>query len=220
MTHDAVARRPAIDDLVRRLAHEAGRPGPDRLSLTVAFPAAVIGAIAASLAVVLALVGLRPDLMAILGSWIFLFKVTAMLLLAGGGLFLVRAAATPGMAPKPALVLGPAMLFLVVSALADRSGLPLLGVNPPVSAFSCMGTIILASLPALMLVLIIMRRGIPTRLRQAGFFAGLLAGAIGALAYTVACKNDGAAFVALWYMVAVLIVAGIGAAAGPRSLAW
>jgi len=220
MTHDATSGRSATDDLVRRLAREAGCSGSSRLSPAVAFPVIAIVAIPASLAVVLALVGLRPDLPAVLGSWIFLFKATAMLLLAGGGLFLVRAAATPGMAPKPALALAPAMLFLLVSALAGRSGLPLLGARPPASAFICVGTIILASLPALTLVLIIMRRGIPTRLRRAGFFAGLLAGAIGALAYTVACTNDGAAFVALWYMVAVLIVAGIGAAAGPRSLAW
>lgn len=221
MTHEAVARRPATNDLVHSLAREAGRSGSKHFSPAVALPIVVITAIPVSLAVVLMLVGARTDLPAILGSWIFLFKVTAMLLLAGGGLFLVRAAAIPGIVPKPALALMPAMLFLIVSALVDRSDLPpLSGARPPISVLICVGSIVLASLPALALVLITMRRGIPTRLRHAGFFAGLLAGAIGALAYTVACVNDGAAFVALWYVVAVLIVAGIGAVAGPRSLAW
>lgn len=52
------------------------------------------------------------------------------------------------------------------------------------------------------------------------FFVGLLAGALGALAYTSACVNDGAAFVALWCMVGIGVVGGIGPAIGPRPLAW
>lgn len=40
------------------------------------------------------------------------------------------------------------------------------------------------------------------------FFAGLLAGAIGALAYTSACVNDGAAFFVLWCMVVMAPSAG------------
>ncbi|QFR33787.1 NrsF family protein [Ancylobacter sp. TS-1] len=220
MTRDATARRPVTDDLVRRLAQEAGRSGARPLSSTLVIAAVAVAAVPVSLAVVLTLLGARTDLPAILGSWIFLFKVAAMLLLAGGGLLLVRAATIPGSVPKPALALAPALLFLVASALADRSGLPLAGARPPFSVFVCVGSIVMASLPALALVLVGMRRGIPTRLRRAGFFAGLLAGAVGALAYTVACVNDGAAFVALWYLVAVVLVAGLGAAAGPRALAW
>lgn len=230
MKRDQAASRHETNDLVRSLAREAGRAGGEwtggewvragRLPFAVAFPAAALAAIAASLAVVLALAGPRADFLVIAGSWIFLFKATAMLLLAGGSLVLVRAAAIPGRAVKPVFALAPALLFLAVNALADRSGVSLLGARPPLSALICVGTIILASLPALALILAAMRRGIPTRLRQAGFFAGMLAGAAGALGYTVACVNDGAAFVALWYLAAVLIVAGIGAAAGPKSLAW
>lgn len=220
MTHDATAPRPGTDDLVRRLAQEAGRARGRALPPAVLFAAGAIAAIPLSLAVVLTLVGARSDLAAILGSWIFLFKVAAMLLLAVGGLVLARDAAIPGRVSKPALALAPAVLFLAVSALADRSGLPLAGARPPLSVLICVGTIVAASLPALALLLTAMRRGIPTRLRRAGFCAGLLAGAIGALAYTVACANDGAAFVALWYPAAVAVVAGLGAATGPRALAW
>lgn len=50
--------------------------------------------------------------------------------------------------------------------------------------------------------------------------AGLLAGSIGALAYTVACVNDGAAFVAIWYSASVVAAGCLGALAGPRWLAW
>ncbi|WP_454684830.1 DUF1109 domain-containing protein [Ancylobacter moscoviensis] len=220
MTHRGAASQVGTDELVGSLAREAGRSGLGRVSLAAAIAAAVIAAVPASLALVLALVGARADLSAVLGSWIFLFKVTAMLLLASGAVSLVRAAATPGIAPKPVVMLAPAVLFLIVSALLDSSGLPLAGVRLPFSVLLCVAAIVLASLPGLVLILIVMRRGIPTRLRRAGFFAGLLAGAIGALAYTIACVNDGAAFVALWYIMAIGIVGGIGAAIGPRSLAW
>ncbi len=69
-------------------------------------------------------------------------------------------------------------------------------------------------------ILIAMRSGTPTRLAGAGAVAGLLAGAIGALAYTVACLNDGATFVALWYSAAIAVVTIGGALIGPRVLAW
>lgn len=220
MTSEFTAARLGTDELARRLAQEAGRAGSRRLPLAVALPGAAAAAFLAALAVVLAAAGARPDFPFIVASWIYLFKATAMLLLAGGALALVRAAAIPGMAPRPLWALGPAALFLCVNALADGSGLPLSGVRPPFSAFICVGTIVLASLPGLALALAGIRRGAPTRLRQAGFFAGLLAGALGALGYTVACVNDGAAFVALWYGTAALIVAAVGAAVGPRALRW
>lgn len=220
MTTETPAPRRRTDALAHRLAQEAGRGLPRRLSFAAALPAAAAAAILAAFGVVLALVGPRPDFPFIIGEWIYLFKATAMLLLAGGSYGLVRAAAIPGRSVKPALALAPAALFLLVNALADRSGLPLSGVRPPFSVPLCVGMIVVASLPALALFLAAMRRGAPTRLRRAGFFAGLLAGATGALGYTAACVNDGAAFVGVWYVVAALIVAGIGAAAGPRSLAW
>ncbi|MBW6397194.1 DUF1109 domain-containing protein [Roseomonas sp. HJA6] len=218
--HAAGGRSPGTDELVRRLAREAGHAasrGPPRNLVFAGFVAAALGA---SVLVVLAMIGARADLPAIAGSWILLFKVTGMLLLAVGGLRLVRAAMTPGTEPHPISALAPAAVFLALSAVLDRSGVPPAGARPLLSALLCLGGITLAALPALGLTLLAMRRGIPTRLGRAGLYAGLLAGAIGALAYTLACVNDGAAFVALWYPLAVLTVAGIGAALGPRALAW
>lgn len=205
-------------DLVSRLAREAGAPAPRGMSFAAALPAALAPALLAALVLVAMAAGLRPDLPAALG--IVLFKLMAMLLLAGGALALVRGAATPGAALRPALALAPALLFLAGGVALDDSTVPLTGIHPPLSAVSCVATIVLAALPALALVLTALRRGIPTRLRRAGFCAGLLAGAISALAYSLACLNDGAAFVALWYPTSALIVALLGAAAGSKALAW
>ncbi len=111
------------------------------------------------------------------------------------------------------------MMFLLTGALFDRSGFPLLGVHT-YSVPKCAGTIIMASTPALAAIFSAMRAGTPTRLSQAGAFAGFLAGSVGGLAYTIACLNDGAAFVAVWYSIAIACVTALGALIGPKLLRW
>jgi hypothetical protein len=70
------------------------------------------------------------------------------------------------------------------------------------------------------ITLFVLKMGVPTRPAVAGAAAGVLAGTLGAAAYSVVCKNDGGLFVAVWYSVAILIVAGLGAIVGRRALAW
>jgi len=65
-----------------------------------------------------------------------------------------------------------------------------------------------------------MRKGAPTQPLFAGAVIGLLSASVGAMAYTIACKNDGTAFVAIWYTVACVIMAAIGAVVGYRVLRW
>jgi len=76
-------------------------------------------------------------------------------------------------------------------------------------------TILAASLPPLVVLLCVMRAGAPTRPALAGAIAGMLSGALGAGAYALACKNDAGLFVALWYPLAILALAALGAALGP-----
>ena len=66
----------------------------------------------------------------------------------------------------------------------------------------------------------ILRRGAPTNLRRAGAVAGLVAGALGAVAYAFHCPDDSLPFIALWYGAMVALCAGIGALLGPRLLRW
>jgi hypothetical protein len=67
---------------------------------------------------------------------------------------------------------------------------------------------------------VVMRKGAPTQPPLAGAVIGTLSASLGAMAYTLACKNDGAAFVAIWYGVACAIMSAIGAVAGNRILRW
>jgi hypothetical protein len=55
---------------------------------------------------------------------------------------------------------------------------------------------------------------------MAGFSGGLLAGAIGAAGYSLACPESSAAFVAIWYTLGILLTGVVGAAIGDRVLRW
>jgi len=211
--------RQPTDDLIRGLAAQAGKSASLSLRLSIVLPVALVFSILAATGVVVMIAGPRSDLMQILPTWTFLFKVIGMVLVAAGGFQLVLTVVQPGQAPHTVLFLAPALVFLLIGALFDRSGFPLLGVHT-YSVLKCAGTIIMASIPALAAVLYAMRAGTPTRLRRAGAVAGFLAGSVGGLAYTIACLNDGAAFVAIWYSIAIACVTALGALFGPKLLRW
>lgn len=207
------------DDLIKGLATQAGKRSSATPSLSIVLAAAMVFSILAATGVVLLIAGARSDLAQILPTWTFQFKVIGVALIAAGAFQLARTVVRPGRALRALLCLAPGVAFLLAGALLDRSGFPLLGVHT-YSVSSCAGIIIMASIPALAAFLAAMRAGTPTRLGRAGAVAGLLAGSVGALAYTIACLNDGAAFVAIWYSVAIAFVTALGAATGPRLLRW
>lgn len=86
------------------------------------------------------------------------------------------------------------------------------------NAMSCMMSIPLFSAPVLVAALLALRRGAPARPELAGAVAGLLAAGLGATLYAAHCADDSPLFVAVWYSIAVAIVAGVGAIAGRHML--
>ncbi|MFO0444577.1 MAG: NrsF family protein [Betaproteobacteria bacterium] len=88
------------------------------------------------------------------------------------------------------------------------------------SALQCPWNVLGLSLPALAVALWALRGLAPTRLAAAGAAAGLLAGALGALGYAMACAELALPFVAAWYTLRELTTAALGAALGPRLLRW
>jgi hypothetical protein len=206
-------------ELIKGLATQAGKRQTARPRFDLVLTAALLVSFLAAAGMVLLAAGARPDLMSILSTWTFQFKVIGMVLIAGGMVLVARHIVQPGVPVHPFYGVGPGAVFLLLGAFFDRSGLPLFGLHT-YSAPACVGIIILSSIPALAAILAAMRAGTPTRLAQAGAVAGLLAGSVGGLSYTIACLNDGATFVALWYSVSISIVAGIGAITGPMALRW
>jgi hypothetical protein len=64
------------------------------------------------------------------------------------------------------------------------------------------------------------RMAAPTDLVKTGALAGLVAGGVSSLAYSLHCVDDSLPFVALWYGGTVILCTLAGAALGPRLLRW
>jgi hypothetical protein len=60
----------------------------------------------------------------------------------------------------------------------------------------------------------------PTRLRWSGAASGFVAGALGALIYSLHCPELAPPFIGIWYLLGILIPTSIGALIGPRILRW
>jgi hypothetical protein len=84
----------------------------------------------------------------------------------------------------------------------------------------CPVNVLALSMPALAGALWALRGLAPTRPRAAGLAAGLLAGALGALGYSLSCTELSPAFVAVWYSLGIGLAGALGAALGPLVLRW
>lgn len=65
-----------------------------------------------------------------------------------------------------------------------------------------------------------LRRGAPTELERTGAIAGLVAGALGAAAYSLHCPDDSLPFVAIWYAGSILLCGVVGKSLGRALLRW
>jgi len=208
------------DELITMLARQAG-PAPRALAARRLAPALAVGGLL-GLAGALGLLGpVPPALFAQPGMWLKLGYAAA---LAAAGVAWVARLGRPGArvaAPGRAVLLVVALMALagVLTLLAAPSGqrvAALLGH----SWASCLAFVFGLSLPALAGTLWALRGLAPTRPRLAGFAAGVLAGAVGALSYAVTCDELSPSFVALWYSAGIGLCAGLGALVGPRLLRW
>jgi len=84
----------------------------------------------------------------------------------------------------------------------------------------CMLAIPAIGLPALGVLLLALRYGAPTHPGPAGAAAGILAGGVAATFYAAHCIDDSPLFVALWYSLAILVLAVVGWALGRIWLRW
>ena len=208
------------DDLIARLAADrAARPGP-RIDLALA----ALGALAASLLVMLAFWGLRTDLLQALASAAFWMKAgyTAAVALAAW-LILDRLARPGGRSPLGMALAAAAVVLVAALAARELALLPSdqwMAVVKGQSWSVCPARIALASAPGFLIAVLALRRAAPTRPALAGAAAGLLAGGLGATAYGLHCDETAAAFLAVWYTLGMLVWAVAGAVAGPRLLRW
>jgi hypothetical protein len=192
---------------------------PARQMVRAAIPAVIL-----ALALFLALVGVRADIVQALGSprfWLKLIVCGALAATATGAL-LRAARPQPGLGRWGAWLWLPAAMLVVAVASelvvlpAQQWGAAAIGHNATI----CLLLIPTLAAAPLVASLLVLRRAAPARPALAGAVAGLMSAGVGALLYATHCTDDSPLFVALWYGCATAIVVAIGALAGRRVLRW
>lgn len=210
------------DELVTLLAKDAGPVAPKATArrFTKALGWGVLGT---SLAMVMSM-GVRPDIAEAVTLPMFWMKLAFPSLVAIAAYHAATRLARPGMR----LELIPGTLAMLVTAVWLLAIVTLLNAAPA-ERFdiifgrtwrSCLVSIPLLSIPVFGAAMWAMKGLAPTRLALAGASAGLLAGAVSAAVYSLHCPEMEAPFLALWYVLGMLVPAIAGAVIGPRLLRW
>jgi hypothetical protein len=210
------------DALIDRLAE-----GVPPVSPNAAPRALMLGLSAGALvsfALMLAWLGLRPDLAHAVATEAYWIKFAYTLAFALFGVWTLERLSRPGAAwsAQALLELVPFALVVLLAVLEWRDAAPeehrrlLMGA----SANVCPWRILILALPVFAGTFWGLRRLAPTRPMLAGAAAGLAAGALGAWIYAFHCDESAAPFVALWYTLGIAAVGAAGAALGRFLLRW
>mgnify|MGYP002785487900 CR=1 FL=1 len=217
----AMPPRAGLDDLLDQLAADLApvtplddRPAQLRLALLLA----------AAMALVVAGLGLRPDLMAAQPGPMFLLRCGTLALLALVCVAAVLAQAHPGVgrsghgwqAAAAMAALFP--LAAVVQGLADPQHAR--AMMAMASGWQCLRTSLAIAAACAVPMVLHLRRGAPVAPERAGLLVGLAAGSLGALAYNLHCPFNSVVYVGLWYGLAVAGAALAGRLVVPRLIRW
>jgi len=210
------------DELVTLLATGAEAVEPDASSRRYA-TALGWGAFGATLLMAM-LLGVRPDIDAAARMPMFWMKLAFPAVVAAVSLVAASRLSRPGarLGRVPVALAAPLLAVWLLSAYV------LLTAPPAERAELVMGhtwqyclfSVPLLAVPAFVATLWAMKGLAPTRLALAGAAAGLLAGAMGALAYALHCPEVAAPFLGVWYVAGMLIPTLAGALLGPIVLRW
>lgn len=208
------------DELIAMLAREPRPADAVGRRYAVALAAGGVG----SVALMFFLFGPRPDLAQAVRDPAFWLKLLLPAALAAAALGAVVRLGRPGRRvgyAAEALLL-PVGVVWMLAAYALFAAAPggRLALVLGETWTTCALSIALLSLPVLASAFWAMRGLAPTRPALAGAASGLLAGAVGAVAYSVHCPEIAPPFLGTWYVLGMALPAAAGALAGPRLLRW
>ena len=206
--------------LIALLAQGAGA-APQRLALRRLLPVALLGGLASAVIAVAWLGGVPAAMFMTAAPWLKLGYAAALAASAGWLTARLSRPVARLAAPLRALV-------LVLTLMAWWAALAWAATPAPLRQAALTGdswpacplTVALLAVPALAGLLWALRGLAPSRPSAAGAAAGLLAGALAAAGYALACTEDSTVFIALWYTAGIAISGLVGALLGPRVLRW
>lgn len=210
------------DELIALLASDTSPIAKRSVSLRLALVA--LAALALAFGVLVAWLGMRPDLAAAMHTSAYWMKTFYTLGLALAGFALVERLSRPGVSGQAgALLLSACLLAIVGLASLQLMRTPAEEMSSAMMGSSwdrCPWRILALSLPGLVVVLAAMRRFAPTKPALAGAGAGIFIGGIAATVYGLYCEETAAPFVAIWYSLGIALSGLLGAVAGARVLRW
>jgi hypothetical protein len=170
------------------------------------------------------LLGVRPDLADVAMTGMFWLKLAFPAAVLGAALSVTMRLALPGRGAGAGWLVSAGVL----AALWLGAGALLVATPAPLRPHMiwgdtwrvCAACVALLSAPAFCAVFWALRGLAPTKSRQAGAAAGLLAGAQGLLVYCLHCPESAPAFWGIWYLFGMLAPAALGAALGKTLLRW
>ena len=175
-------------------------------------------------ALLIALYGIRSDMPDLILTMMFWVRLAFPLATVAAAMKLAERLGRPGASPGFAWFAAalPVVTMLLVT------GSILLATPPGYRLQLILGTtwrtttasVVLLSLPSLAAMMHAMKALAPTRLPLAGAGAGLLAGAQGLVVYSLYCSEMAVPFWGIWYVLATITTAILGAAIAPRYLRW
>ncbi|MET0659203.1 MAG: DUF1109 domain-containing protein [Steroidobacteraceae bacterium] len=184
----------------------------------------LVGGAVVTMLLIVAVLGLRPDLGAAMRGFPLWMKW-----LYTASLGIVAVAATSNLARPEGKSLRQLWLLAVPILLLAGIGIAELAYAPEGETLAmwlggswqvCPWIVLVLSLPIFLGLLWSYRRFAPTRLRAAGATAGLSAGAWAATLYCMHCPEVSAMFVLTWYSLGIGLATLLGALVGPRLLRW
>lgn len=187
---------------------------------------AIVGALAlVELALFLMMGFHRPDMHHAMGEMSFWWKLATLGLIAAIGVGTVVRSLDPSIAPHrglrwAAVLAGVALLIGWGIDATHRAGVPLIARLEWREGVACLFSMELLSLPMLIALAVLMRRGAPAHRRESAMAAGLGAAAWGAFVFFFACGHDDPLYIAFWYGLGCLLTALAGRALLPLVTRW
>ncbi len=210
------------EELIRKLSSDL-QPVPPR-AIERRLGGAVTVGVLVTLALVIAGLGLRPDLAVAITGGMFWLKLGYTASIGLGALGLTAQLARPEtsrIAPLKWLLIPIALLTAV--ALAQLLEMPPAGWGHLWMGRSwklCPILIFGLAIPIYLGLIVAFRRFAPSRLAATGAVAGLASGGLAAAIYCLHCPEASALFVLTWYTLGMALAALAGALAGTRLLRW
>ncbi len=213
--------RSVTDDLINKLTANLKPVAPRAMHQLLLRYAT--GGIAGGLAIMLGFLGARHDLLSVMTTaayWMKFGYAALLLILLIPALFTLSRPVRAELHWRPLATLlacfASAALIQLMNAEPEQAEVLIWGQT----ALVCPWLIVLIALPTLTLLLVAMRRLAPANPALTGLAAGIVAGAVGVLIYSLHCPESGMPFIVIWYTLGVAITGFLGMIGGRVFLHW